>query len=135
MQQLRELRDRLTKGPSTPNVRPPPREAVQFNPRRFHQHARDTRSDSADPAMYLSMEHLMHDTPPAMVPPTNLSENKTILSFPLPRKFDGSVPLPSYRTGKEFLNHRELDKECDEEVEALCIKHNKKRDNDDGSSV
>ena len=77
----------------------------------------------------------MHDTPPKMVPPTNLSENKTILSFKLPRKFEEPTPLPSYRTGKSFLSHRELDRECDEEVEALCVKHNKKHDDDNGDSV
>jgi len=136
MQLLRELRDRLTKGPSTPIVRPHQREAFHFSsPRRFHQHARDTHSESADPAMYLSMEHLMHDTPPAMAPPTNLSENKTILSFKLPRKSDGPISLPSYRTGQEFLSHRELDRECDEEVEALCTRQNKKHDDDNGSPV
>ncbi len=74
----------------------------------------------------------MHDTPPAMAPPTNLSENKTILSFKLPRKSDGSIP--SYRTGRDFLSHRELDRECDEEVEALCTKQTKKQDEDSNST-
>ena len=136
---LRELRDRLHRRPDTPAVRQRIREALHFgSQRRLFNHAIDTHSENGEEATYISMEHLRQQDlpstapPPVMEPPTNLSGNRTLLSFQLPRKSSKVPSVPYPNLSQPLLDQMMLEKEC-EEVEELCQQVLKKKDENDYS--
>ena len=92
---LRELRDRLHRRPDTPAVRHHIREAFHHlgSQRKLFGHALGTHPDETDPEdpTYVSMDNLRSSgqptaPPTAMTTPVNLSGNRTLLIFQLPRK-------------------------------------------------
>ncbi len=136
---LRELRDRLHRRPDTPAVRQRIREALHFGShRRLFSHALDTHSQDGEEATYVSMEHLRQQDPsptappPVMATPVNLSGNRTLLSFQLPRRVSQVPPVPYPNLSQPLLDQMQLEKEC-EEVEELCQKVLKKKDENDYS--
>ena len=133
---LREARDRLRQRISAPGVGSRMRDAFHLGShRRFHDHALNYPGESdEDLEGYTPMEHLMPVAGPTPAPRTHvggLPENQTS-SFKLPRRQDllPMVPYPSL--SQPLLDQLALDKEC-KEVETLCEKTNKKKDENDYS--
>ena len=133
---LREARDRLRQRISAPGVGSRMRDAFHLGShRRFHDHALNYPGESdEDLEGYTPMEHLMPvagPLPAYRTPISGLPENQTS-SFKLPRRQDllPMVPYPSL--SQPLLDQLALDKEC-KEVETLCEKTNKKKDENDYS--
>ena len=125
---LKKLRDRLNRRPDTPATHHRIREAFHHlgSQRRLFGHAFDTHPDDNDPEdpTYVSMDNLgslgRPTAPPrAMAAPVNLSGNRTLLSFQLPRKAKEPVAGAYPNLSQPLLDQLELEKECGE-VEELC---------------
>ena len=126
---LREARDRLNRRLAAPGIGSRIRDAFHLGSHHRFNDALNYPSESeVDLEGYAPMDHLMPagPTPAPRTHFNSLPEDKTS-SFKLPRRQDllPMVPYPSL--SQPLLDQLALDKEC-KEVDALCEKINKKKD-------
>ena len=132
---LRELRNRLRRRPHSPSTHRSIRDVFHLgSSHRFQHHAIDQSEHDEEEGMYVSMDPVdeVASVPVAMGSPSNLSGNKTLLSFRLNRKAEAVPKVPYPDIAQPLLDQLQLEKEG-KEVDDLCKQVSKKKEENDYS--